>query len=100
MDPIEVQFYHSIYLTIPGTSLDGFVRCFITAEVYPVPGGGGGFYDNAGQIQIFNIEIVDDEYSWLSVDDTDLCSREYDKVEERAYEIAISMLEYDSDMRH
>lgn len=100
MDPIEVQFYHSLHLDIPGTSLNGVVRCFIVAEVHPMPKEEHIFSESAGQVQILRIDIDDDAFSWLTVEESDLDSYTYDAIEERAYEIATTMLDYDSEFTH
>ena len=100
MDPIEVQFFHSTHLCIPGTSLDDIVKCCIVAQVFPMPREGEIFNENDGQVQILRIEIMDDQYSWLTVEESDLDSHSYDLIEERAYEIAVSMRDYDSEFIH
>lgn len=100
MEPIEVQFIQSVHLCIPGTSLDEVVKCCIVAEVFPMPKDGEIFNDNDGQVQILRIEILDENYTWLTVEESDLDSHTYDLIEERAYEIAISMRDYDTEFIH
>ena len=88
MEILEVEFEHGIYVMTDAMDTEEYVLCVIKAEVVPMDGLNLGPLGNGGQVQIISIEVVDDLFEGLIVKESDLTSDEYDKIEDRAYEIA------------
>tara|TARA_Y100000114_G_scaffold156963_1_gene186302 strand:+ start:5466 stop:5798 length:333 start_codon:yes stop_codon:yes gene_type:complete len=88
MEIIEVEFEHGIYVMTDTMYTEEYVLCVIKAEVVPMDGVNLGPTGHGGQVQIISIEVVDERFYGLTIHESDLTSDEYDKIEDRAYEIA------------
>jgi len=94
MDIVEVEFEHQVYVMTDRMDSEELVLCIIAAEVVPMHDGCMGPYGNGGEVQIVKIRVVDKRFPDLIVDESDLTSDEYDRIEDRAYELA-TMSRYD-----
>ena len=88
MEIVEVEFEHSIYLMTDMMDVEDLVQCIISAEVVPMTSSAMDPYGNGGSVQITRIQVTDDRFPGLSVTEYDLTSDEYDKIEDRAYDLA------------
>lgn len=93
MDIIEVEFEHQIYVMTEWMDSEELVICVISAEVVPIKDEYVGPYDNGGEVQIIEIRITDKRFPDLVVGESDLTSDEYDRIEDRAYEIAMKSIQ-------
>jgi hypothetical protein len=88
MEIIEVEFEQKVYLMTDSMECESLVLCVVCAEVVPVDEGVSGAYEDGSSVQIVGIRVTDPRFEGLIVSVKDLTCDEYDKIEDRAYELA------------
>lgn len=95
MEIIEVEFEHRVYLMTDSMDCESLVLCVVCAEVVPLDDDGLGPYGNGGSVQITDLRVTDDRFEGLNIAVGDLTCDEYDKIEDRAYELASTAVHSD-----
>ena len=91
---IEVEFEHRINVMTDDMDEEDCVLVVVSADVTPFEAGAGCIFQY-GEIEITEITVIDPRYPDLLIMDDDITPDEYDRIENRAYEIAEKSREYD-----
>jgi len=89
-----VEFEHYLNVMTEEMDCEDTVKVIISAEVVPFDAN-DGYITTYGEVEVTHIKVIDTKYPDLVIEESDITSDEYDRVEDAAYRLVEESAEYD-----